>query len=360
MTDKKLFTPGPTEVPRDILKAISRKVMHHRKEEFSIIYASTIEKLREVFRSEGEVFVFASSGTGAMEASVVNFTSRGDRALVIVGGKFGQRWAQLCEAFGVDAEIIEVPWGEAVDPGRVKEVIESNPDIKVVFSTLLETSTAVLHPIKEISALLKDTGIIHIVDAVSGLACEKLEMDKWGVDVVVSASHKALMNPPGIGLMCVSAEAKEAYRKNKRKSYYWDLRKASESLLKLQTPYTPPVNLIYGIEEALNKMASEGMENIWKRHRKLAGIARDSLKDMGFEFFSKSPASGLTAVKVPEGIDCKKMLGILENDYGYVMAGGQASLKGKIIRIAHMGCCFEKDLNKALKAIEKVKKNLES
>ncbi len=353
MKDKRLFTPGPTEVPKEVLKAISGKVMHHRKKEFSGIFENVIKNSAKVFRSQGEIFLFSSSGTGAMEASVVNFTSPGDKALVIISGKFGQRWAQLCSAFDVETEIIDCTWGEAVDPGKVRECLQSNPDIKAVFATLLETSTAVVHPIKELAEAVRDTNALLIVDAVSGLACEELETDQWGVDIVAAASHKALMNPPGLGLLCVGDKARQVYEKNTRKCYYWDLKKASASLKNLQTPYTPAVNMVYGLDKAIEMLLKEGMENVWQRHRDLATIAREGLKDMGLELFALSPSNGLTAVKVPEGKDCKKILTSLEEDARMVFAGGQSHLKGKIIRVAHMGWCFEKDIRRALDALKK-------
>ncbi len=353
MKDKRLFTPGPTEVPKEVLKAISGKVMHHRKKEFSGIFENVIKNSASVFRSQGEIFLFSSSGTGAMEASVVNLTSPGDKALVIIAGKFGQRWAQLCSAFDVETEIIDCPWGEAVDPQKIKDSLQANPDIKAVFTTLLETSTAVVHPIKEIAEAVRGTNALLAVDAVSGLSCEELETDQWGVDVVVAASHKALMNPPGLGLLCVSDKAKRAYENNARKSYYWDLKKASASLKNLQTPYTPAVNMVYGLDKAIEMILAEGVENVWQRHRDLAGVAREALQDMGLELFSTSPSNGLTAVKVPEGKDCKKILTNLEENARMVFAGGQSHLKGKIIRIAHMGWCAEKDLRRALDALKK-------
>lgn len=353
MLKRRLFTPGPTEVPPETLAAGARPILHHRKKEFGEIYTETVNNLKKVFVSEGEVFVFASSGTGAMEAAVTNFTSPGDKVLVIESGKFGERWKQLCGVFETDVNLLECRWGSSADPAEVEKILKENPGIKAVFATLVETSTGALHPIEELASVSSSAGALLIVDAVSGLGCDRILTDEWGVDVVVSGSQKALMTPPGLGFICVNSRAAEVYRENNRKNYYWDLRKASKSLEKFQTPYTPSVNLIAGLLASLESINSEGMENVWDRHRKLAAGTRAGIEAMGLDIFPENPACGLTAVKIPSPEKIGSgFVKHCQDRYGIVFAGGQADLKGKIFRIAHMGYYDELDVIKALAAVE--------
>jgi aspartate aminotransferase-like enzyme len=331
MIKKQIFTPGPTEVPYQTLLEAAKPIIHHRKKDFKDIFSRAAENLKKVFQTQGEVFIFASSGTGAMEAGVANFTSRGDSALVIESGKFGQRWRELCETFEVNADVIECEWGDAVDPGQVQDRLSKNKDIKAVFATLVETA----------------------------LGCDVLKTDEWGVDVVVSGSQKALMTPPGLAFLCAGEKAKQVYGKNPRKSYYWDIKKASKNLSKLQTPYTPAVTLIRGLLESLNKINDEGIENVWARHERLARAARQGIKALDMELFAKSPANGLTAVKIPSPEKCgDKFVKHIEEKHGIVFAGGQEHLKGKIFRIAHMGYYDEYDVIKAVSAVELALKEL--
>ncbi|MFW6134755.1 MAG: pyridoxal-phosphate-dependent aminotransferase family protein [Elusimicrobiota bacterium] len=353
MKKRQLFTPGPTQVPEQVLLELAQQVVHHRKSDFKQMYEETIGNLKKVFRTNGEIFVFASSGTGAMEAAVANFTSEGEKSLVVDSGKFGARWKELCDTYQVDSIVLEYEWGKAAEPDDIQKELENNKDIKAVFVTLVETSTGTLHPIKEIAEIVSNTDAVLIVDAVSGLGCDVIETDKWGVDVVVSGSQKALMTPPGIGLMCIGDKAKQIYSDNSRKNYYFDLKKASKSLGKYQTPYTSPVNLIRGLLCSLKMINSEGMENVWERHRQIAQAARKGIKAMGLKLFSESPANGLTAAYIPEQInEAKEFLNHLENNLGIYFAGGQAHMKGKIFRIAHMGYYDKLDILKALCALE--------
>ncbi len=353
MDKKQLFTPGPTEVPQETLLESAKPVIHHRKQVFKELFRETTENLKYVFASEkSDVHILSSTGTGAMEAAVLNFTSPGDSAAVIVSGKFGERWRDLCKSFDVNAEIIEYEWGDYCKPDDVRKVIKEK-NIKAVFATLVETSTGTVNPIRELAEVTSQAGVLLVVDAVSGLGCDRLEMDKWDVDVVVSGSQKALMTPPGLGFVCVNSKAKDALQENKRKNYYWNLKKSQKSLGKMQTPYTSPVNLIKGLNNSLKMIISEGMEAVWGRHQKLSGGAQAGIEEMGLEIFSKSPAAGLTAVKIPSPDKIgESFTKHCEKKYGVVLAGGQAHLKGKIFRIAHMGYYDEMDVVKSLAAIE--------
>ncbi len=348
MIKKQLFTPGPTEVPPETLAATARPVLHHRKEGFKKLYFSAVSNLGKIFRSSGEIFILATSGTGAMETAVCNFTSSGDKALVVVSGKFGKRWKELLNTFGVEAEVLNYEWGRPADPGDIKEKLEGRKDIKAVFTTLVETSTGTLHPIEKIASVVKESPAALIVDAVSGLGCDVIETDKWEIDVVVSGSQKALMTPPGLGFICVNKKAKELYEKNERKNYYWDLKKASGRHKNNQVPYTPAVNLIAGLEQSVKMINKEGIENVWERHKMFSEATRAAMDKLGLEVFSESPARGLTAVKIPEGKSF--IVKELKEKFGIVVAGGQAHLKGKIARLGHMGYADKSDILKLITA----------
>jgi aspartate aminotransferase-like enzyme len=348
MIKKQLYTPGPTEVPPETLAALAKPVLHHRKEEFKKLYFSAVSNLGSIFKSSGEIFILTSSGTGAMEAAVNNFTSPGDKALVVVSGKFGERWEELLETFGVETEVLNYEWGSPAVPEDIKNKLKGRDDIKAVFATLVETSTGTLHPIKEIAEIVENTPASFIVDAVSGLGCDVIKTDEWGIDAVVSGSQKALMTPPGLGFVCVNEKAKNIYRDNDRKNYYWDFKKASARLENSQTPYTPAVNLIAGLDQSLRMINSEGIENVWERHNMLSEAARAAMDKLGLEVFSESPARGLTAIKIPEGKSF--IVKELKERFGIVAAGGQAHLKGKIARLGHMGYSDKSDIQKLIAA----------
>lgn len=353
MQKKRLFTPGPASVPVETLMESARPMVHHRKKVFKDIYAETLEKLKEVFQTSGEIFIFSSSGTGAMEAALLNLTSPGDKAIVINSGKFGARWESLSETFGVEYISLKYKWGESASHEDIRKILQENNDIKAVFATLTETSTGALHPIKDIASVVSKTSAILIVDAVSGLAADRLMMDEWGIDVVVSGSQKALMSPPGLGFVAVNERAAEAFKRNSRKNYYWDLKKASKSAVESQTPFTPPVSLIRGLMASLREITSEGMENLFIRHERLAAATRKGIEALGLEMFPDTPSNALTTVKIPDAERIgSSFVKYCEDNYGITFAGGQDSLKGKIFRIAHMGYYDELDIIAALGAVE--------
>ncbi|MGM0441314.1 MAG: pyridoxal-phosphate-dependent aminotransferase family protein [Elusimicrobiota bacterium] len=359
MKKKRLFTPGPTEVPPKTLLDTAKPVIHHRKQDFKNLLKDATGKLKKVLGTDGEIFTFASSGTGAMEAAVVNFTSPGDKALVIDAGKFGHRWKELCETFDVQTVDLNYSWGEAANPEDVGKILKKNEDIKVVFATLVETSSGTVHPVEEIASAVKKAGKSIVVDAVSGLGCDVLKTDKWNVDAVVSGSQKALMTPPGLGFVCVNSDSLELYRKNKRENYYWDFEKASKRLKNYQTPFTPAVNLIRGLNRSLEKLAKEGIENVWERHLILSRGCRAGVKALGLEILSGSPARGLTAVKLP-GQDRinSNLIKHMAKNYGIIIAGGQAHMKGEIARIAHMGYYDKTDILNVLAVLGESLKTL--
>jgi aspartate aminotransferase-like enzyme len=290
-----------------------------------------------------------------MEAAVVNLLSCGDTAITVQAGKFGERWTEICKTYGINTEIIDVKWGEAVEPKEIERRLKAKAGIKAVFITLCETSTGVVNDIAAIGRIVKDTDAALVVDAISGLGAIDLKTDVWNCDCVVSGSQKGLMLPPGLGFISTSAKAWKLIENSKCPKYYFDLKAAKKALDKTDTPFTPAINLIIALAEALKMIRQDGLENIFARHQKMAEATRQAVQAMGLELFSPSAASDVvTAVKVPEGIDGEKLVKTMRDTYGVTIAGGQAELKGKIFRIAHMGYIEEFDIVVAIVCLEKV------
>ncbi|OGX43970.1 MAG: class V aminotransferase [Omnitrophica WOR_2 bacterium RIFCSPLOWO2_12_FULL_51_8] len=350
-----LLTPGPTPLPPQVTEAMARPIIHHRTPQFQAVIKEVSEGLKFVFQTKNDVYILASSGTGAMEAAVANLLSPGETALTIQGGKFGERWTELCAAYGINTEVIEVEWGKAVDPREVEKKLKSNPEIKAVFATLCETSTGVDTDIEALGKAVKETEAALVVDAISGLGAIDLKTDEWAVDAAVSGSQKGLMLPPGLGFITVSAKALKLVETSKNSRYYLDLRKARKALQSVDTPFTPAITLIIALSEALKMMRQDGLENIFLRHKKMAQATRSAIKALGLELFaSAAPSDVVTAVKVPAGIDGEKLVKTMRDTYGVTIAGGQAELKGKVFRVAHMGFIEEFDIIAGISCLEKV------
>jgi aspartate aminotransferase-like enzyme len=360
MIKKQLFSPGPTPVPERVLLAMAGPVMHHRDPGYEVLFQEVREGLKYVFQTKEEVLVLASSGTGAMEAAVCNTLSRGDEALVVRGGKFGERWAEICEAYGVNVTPLDVTWGQAVDPGLIKKTLDAKPAIKAVLVQASETSTGVMHPIKEIADIVKGrAGTILVVDAISALGVSDLPMDQWGIDVLVSGSQKALMLPPGLAFIALSAKAWGFAEKSNLPKFYFNLKEELAVAQKNQSQFTPAISLVVGLREALAMLKEEGLENVFKRHEKLAQATREAVKALGLELLAPTaPSNALTAIKAPEGVDGKKLKKNFEDQFGLIIAGGQSQLKGKIIRIAHIGYFQPLDIIQAISTLELVLKGL--
>lgn len=355
MKKEYLLTPGPTPLPPQVSLAMAKPIIHHRTPQFQEILKEASLGLKWVFQTNNDVFMISSSGTGAMEAAVINLLSAGDTALVVQGGKFGERWTEIAQAYGISVEILNVEWGKAVSPAEIAKRLKSNPQIKAVFTTLTETSTGVDNDIQAIASVVKATPAVLVVDAISGLGAVDLKTDAWGVDVVVAGSQKGLMLPPGLGFITVDAKAWKLVEASKSSRYYLDLRKAKKALDKNDTPFTSSITLIIALNEALKILHQDGLENIFKRHKIMADATRAAIKALGLELFAPTAASdGVTAAKVPEGIDGEKLVKTMRDTYGVTIAGGQAELKGKVIRIAHMGFITESDIIMGLSCLEKV------
>ncbi len=358
MRKKRLVAPGPTPVPPESLLAMARPAFHHRTSVFKEIFREVNEGLKHVFRTDNAVLTFAASGTGAMEGAVANTLCAGDTVLVVRGGKFGARWAEICESYGVKVVPIDVEWGDAVKPEIIAEKLRKNDGIKAVFTTLCETSTAVLTDIEAIGKMVRDTNALLVVDAVSGLCADDLRTDGWCVDVGVAGSQKGLMIPPGLGFVALSERARNAMAGSTLPKYYFSFQKALDSLDKTDTPFTPAVPLLVALSNSLRMLQEETLDRVLARHARLARAARAAVEGMDLELFSRSPANAVTALKVPEGIDGVKLLEVIREDFGVTVAGGQARLKGKIIRIAHLGYCDDFDLLTAVASVEMALKKM--
>lgn len=350
-----LLTPGPTPLPPEVCAAQAKPIIHHRTPQFQAILKEVNEGLKYVFQTSGDVFILTSSGTGAMEAAVVNLLSPGDTVITVQGGKFGERWTEICKSYAINTEVIDVEWGKAVEPKEIENRLKKNPKIKAVFTTLCETSTGVTCDIEAIGAVVKNSPAVLVVDAISGLGAIDLKTDAWSADVCVSGSQKGLMLPPGLAFISVSKKAWDKVKESKCPKYYFDLKAAKAALDKTDTPFTPAISLVIALAEALKMMRQDGLENVFSRHRKMAEATRAAMQALGLELFAPAAASDVvTAVKVPQGIDGEKLVKVMRDTYGVTIAGGQAELKGKVFRIAHMGFIEEFDIIAGISCLEKV------
>ena len=352
-----LLTPGPTPLPPQVCEALARPIIHHRTPQFQAILKEAVEGLKYVFQTKSDVFILSSSGTGAMEAAVANLLSSGDTAITVEGGKFGERWTELCSAYGVHSEIIKVEWGKAVTVEQIRsQVAGRRSQVKAVFVTLCETSTGVTNDIKAIAEVIKNTDTVLVVDAISGLGVIDLKTDEWAVDVVVSGSQKGLMLPPGLGFISISEKAWKLIEASKSPRYYFDLRAAKKAWGQADTPFTTPVSLVVALNTALKMLKEEGLENVFTRCRKMAEAVRAAASALGLKLYADASCASdaITAINVPSGLDGEKLVKTMRDIYGVTIAGGQAQLKGKSFRIATMGYINEFDIILALSCLEKV------
>lgn len=356
MEDKHmLMIPGPTPVPEQVLLEMAKHPIGHRSGQFSEIMAEVTEQLKWLFQTKNDVYSLAASGTGAMEAALINFLNKGDRVLVGVNGKFGERWAIICNTFGMNVEEVSKPWGEALDPEEFKRILEADTEktIKGVVITHSETSTGVLNDLEAIAKYVNAHGALLIVDAVTSLGSCNVPMDAWGLDVVASGSQKGFMIPPGLGFVAVSEKAWAAYENAKIPRFYLDLKPYKKNLAKNTTPFTPPVNLIFALRAALGMMQREGLENIFARHQKLTEATRAAMKALGLGLFAPDNAAStaVTAV-VPNPVDAEAIRKAMRTDFDIALAGGQDDLKGKIFRVGHLGFVHQRDMLTAIASLE--------
>jgi len=353
---KYVFTPGPVPVPSEVLIEMAKPIIHHRTAEFEEMFAEVREGLKYIYDTKQEVFILAASGTGAMEASVANTLSTGDKVLVVNSGKFGERWGKICRAYGVEVQEIMVQWGKEVDPADIEKALNDDPSIKAVLTQASETSTGVKHPIKEIAEITnKRDGVIQIVDGITGVGVFEIEFDNWGIDVLVGGSQKAFMLPPGLSFAAMSEKAWKFYETSDLPKFYFDFKPALKNAEKNTTTFTPAVTLIVGLAAVLRIFTAEGRENMHKRHARLALATREAMKAIGLEpFVQDTPSSALTTVIAPPEIGAAKVIAGLRDEFGITIAGGQDQAKGKIFRISHIGDIGKTDTLSIIAAIESV------
>jgi len=350
-----LRIPGPTPVPPRVLEASARPMINHRGREFVSILERVTKRLKEFFLTQNDLFILTTSGTGAMETTVVNTLSPGDRVLVISIGAFGDRFANIAEAYGAEVSRLDYEWGKAADPEDVRRALAADPTIKAVLVTHNETSTGVTNPLEDIAKVVREFDKLLLVDAVSSLSAIPVHTDDWGLDFVATGSQKGWMVPPALAMVSVSPRAWEAHAQAKMPRYYFDITAAKNYLERGQTPWTPAVSVFFGLDLALEMMAQEGLENIFARHRRLGQFTRDGVKALGLQLFAdeRFASDTVTAVKVPEGVDGKALNRLCEDEYDLIIAGGQAKLAGKIFRIGHLGFVSEEDVKAALDVLAK-------
>ena len=353
MKKEYLLAPGPTPVPPDVLLEMARPMFHHRTSGFRKMLASVVDKLKKTLLTSGDVLTLAGSGTAAMEAALSNTTSPGGKALIVQGGKFGERWTELAKAFGVNAKTIETEWGAAVDPAQIEAELKKNPDIQGVFITYCETSTAVRTNVEAIGKIVARTDAVLVVDGISAVPAMEMRTDDWHVDMLVIGSQKALMLAPGLALVTVSEKAWAKIEKFAR-GYYLNLARYRKSAESMDPPYTPAVNLLTALNRSLGAILETGLENVWSETALMARATREAAEAMGLKTFARDPADAVTALALPEGVDGIKVTREITARYGITIAGGQAQLKGKIVRIGHMGYVDRFEVLAALAALEDV------
>lgn len=360
MLKRYLLAPGPTPVPAEILLSMAAPIIHHRSPDFLPVLDSAKKGLQWLYQTKNDVLILSSTGTGGMVGAVKNFFNQGDEVLVVNGGKFGERWTKICQAYGLKVEEIVVEWGYAVKPEEVEERLKKNKNLKGVFVQASETSTGVYHDIQALSSIVrKHEDTLFIVDAISALVAHDLRTDEWGIDIMVGGSQKGVMLPPGIAFVSVSEKAWKKAETSKIPKFYFNFKKERENLAKNQTNFTSPVTLIIGLNAGLKMLQAEGLENVFKRHERLAHATRKAVQAIGLALYPKeSPANSVTAIMTPPGIDGQAVYENLREKYGITAAGGQDKAKGKIFRIAHLGYADRFDIITAIAGIEMVLKGM--
>ena len=353
MQKRYLLTPGPTQVPPEVLLRMSQPIIHHRSPEFSRLFAEVQTGLRWLFQTGQDVLILAASGTGAMEAAVFNTCSAGDSVLVINGGKFGQRWLKICQAAGLAVIEIQVEWGRAVAVEAVARVLAQHPEVRAVLVQASETSTTVLHPVQDLARLTRHTDRLLIVDAITALGATAVPMDDWGIDILVAGSQKALMLPPGLAFVALSVKAWQRTAAAGLPRFYFDLQRERQAQHHHTTAYTPAVSLIVGLHEVLRLLRHEGFVPLYARHARLAQATRTAAQALGLRLLApEHPSPAATGVWLPPEVNGDRLLNAMRTHMGVDIAGGQDQLSGKIVRISHIGYAGPFDVLTAISALE--------
>jgi len=349
---QRLFTPGPTPVPDAVYEAMNKPLVYHRGPDFPELLRTTVEGLQSVFPTGDDIFLLSASGTGAMEAAVVNVLSRGDRVLVAQAGQFGARWRDICESFGAQVTSFDGDWGTSLDAEAIADALGRDDGLRAVFVTQSETSTGALHDIEAIAAAVRKTDALLIVDGVSSVGAHALPTDKWGCDVAVTASQKGLMTPPGVAVITVSDRAWKAVERSDLPKLYWDLRAIRKAMDEGRGAATLPVTLISGLKAAVGMMMDEGMEQVWARHARHANAIRASAAALGLHLFAQTPSNALTSIRLPELVDGVGLMETLRVEAGVVTGGGLGGFRGRLLRISNLGFFDDLDMVTAVAALE--------
>lgn len=335
---QRLLTPGPTPLYPRSLQAMMASDIHHRTEDFRTVYRAALKDLKEVLGTSNDVLVFCSSGTGAMEAAVSNLFSRGDKVIVCSAGKFGERWVEIASAFGLDAVVLKAEYGDVVSPERVEQALAANPGARGVFVQASETSTGAAHDVRAMAQIIGKTDAIFVIDAITGIGTMPLDIDGWGLDVVIGGSQKAFMIPPGLAFMSISPKAWRFAETANLPHYYFNLKKEKKSADAGESSWTPSTSLILALGAALQYIKQFGMDKLVENAQLLARATREAALALGLELFApNSPGSSVTAIKAPEGMDSGVIVKEFRTRFGSIIANGQGTMKGKIFRIAHLG-----------------------
>jgi len=346
--------PGPTPLPPTVLAAMQREMIHHRGPEFKAFYTDVLQMAKAVHRTDGDVFIWPASGSAGWEIAIVNLLSPGDVVLATVCGAFGDRFARVGDAFGLNVLRLDVAWGQAITAEALERELASNPAIKAVFITHNETSTGVTNPLPELAAVARRHGALTIVDAVSSVGALPLETDGWELDVVLSGSQKAWMCPPGLVIVALGQRAWRAHERSRFPRFFWDITAAKKNAAVGMTSTTPPLTMLYAYDAALRSILAEGLETVWQRHRSLGALTRDAIRRLGLDLFADPVVASntVTAVRPPAGVAVNDILQTLKRDHQVVMQNGQAPIADDIFRIGHMGWAHEPELHEALEALE--------
>src|SRR5687767_2933137 len=345
--------PGPTPLPPQVVAALGREMIPHRGSAFRSLYRESLQLAREIHRTDGDVLTWAAAGSAGWEVAVVNLLSPGDPVLVAVNGHFGERFARVAARLGIDVRRIEVDWGEAVLPGRLRQALAEHPDVRAVFLVHNETSTGVTNPLRELAAVVREHGALVVVDAVSAAGALPLEVDAWGIDFVFSGSQKAWMCPPGLLIAAIGQRAWAAYERSTYPRFIWDLGETKKAADQGMTPTTPPLSMIYAFRAALGMIADEGVEQVWERHRRLGALTREGIAAAGLRLFAQHgfESDSVTAFLPPPDVAAGDLLELLRRDYGVEAQGGQAHLADRLVRVGHMGWVHEPEMQQAVGAI---------
>lgn len=348
-----LLAPGPTPVPEEARLAMAKSLIHHRGQEFRVLFGEVRERLQWLFETEQPVLTVTASGTGTFEAAMINFTKRSDTMICIGGGKFGERWGEIGRAFGLEVVDLEVEWGEAVDPQKVADALDEHPDCALVTLTASETSTGVLHPFAQVAEVVHDkSNALFAVDGITAVGVHRVPMDASGIDILVAGSQKAFGIPPGLGFVAASERAWERAKACDHPRYYFDLAREKKRQLDDQTAFTPGITQIIAAQVVLRMMVEEGREALVERHRVNADATRTAVQALGLELLASRPANSVTAVLAPESISGPDVVRTMLEKHGAIIAGGQAHLKPKLFRIGHIGFFDRSDILNALSALE--------